>query len=384
MKLVKQIKPPKTKGDRIVRIINNFFYVYTGSQVQEVAMELSELDLPAIAVVNEKLNLLGLIKRADLETQLSKPYGRELLQRTSVDELMVSPQIFVYNQSIAVIIEEIRDDFQNETIQYYALVDKQQQFCGIFSSRTMLLYAAQTQQRDIETAKVIQERIIPHYSHFSDDQCEFICSAVMQQAVGGDYYYVKQYSPNKWFFCLCDISGKGISASIVVALLGGYMWNADFSKSMVKFIQGLNKLILQTFNLEKYFTGIFCKFDSKTGLLKYCDMGHGLMYLHRNHKFIPLQSEAVNMPVGIINDISIEKKSILLDNNDTIVLFSDGLSEQENTLGKEFDIQIISKSLEENPKNLKKAKIEIFEKFYQFKDTEVQHDDLSLLFCHKN
>ena len=89
------------------------------------------------------------------------------------------------------------------------------------------------------------------------------------------------------------------------------------------------------------------------------------------------------MPVGIMPDISVEKKSIVLNHNDTIVLFSDGLSEQENTQGKEFDIQIISKSLEENPQNLKKAKIDVFEKFYLFKDTEIQHDDLSLLFCYR-
>lgn len=331
--LIKHITPPKTKGERIVRIIDNFSYVLSGAPVQEVALELSDLNINATAVVNTKLQFIGIIKRATLENQLSKPYGRELLQRSTVNELM-------------------------ET--------------------------AKTHQRDLNTAKIIQQRIIPHSSFFSDQRCEFICTALMQQEVGGDYYFVKQYAPHKWFFCLCDISGKGIAASLVVAVLAGYMWNANFSKSIVNFFKRLNKLILKTFNIEKFFTGIFCKFNSENGVLKYCDMGHGLMYLHSENKLIQIQSEAVNMPVGIQENLEVEKKELILKHNETLVLFSDGISEQENTFGEAFDIKNISHALSNPSNNLEEAKNEIIKNFLLFKNKEVQHDDISLLFCHRN
>jgi sigma-B regulation protein RsbU (phosphoserine phosphatase) len=383
MNLVKKVIPPKTKGDRIIGIIQNFTYVQTGSQMQKVALELAENDILATAVVDNNLKVLGFIERANLENQLSKPYGRELLNRSTVNDIMSMPRTFLYNESVAIIIEHVRDDFQLEKVQYYILLDHYGHYYGIFSSRNMLLHSAETQKRDLQTAKIIQERLVPQYSQFSDDLTEFIGSAFMQQDVGGDYYYIKEYARHSWFFCLCDISGKGIAASIVVAVLGGYMWNADFSKPITKFIQGLNTLIVQTFNLEKYFTGVFCTFNAETGSLKYCDMGHGMIYRLKNKKIVPFQQEAVNMPVGIVDNISIVQKELILNHDETIILFSDGISEQENKNGIVFDIQNIAQSIIENPGNLKKAKIQTLETFYQFKDTEVQHDDISILFCHR-
>jgi sigma-B regulation protein RsbU (phosphoserine phosphatase) len=207
----------------------------------------------------------------------------------------------------------------------------------------------------------------------------------MAQGVGGDYYHVREYEPGKWFFCLCDISGKGISAAIITAVLSGFMYNADFAMPLEDLVGRLNRIILDTFKLEKYLTGFFARFSEKTGELEYCDMGHSFFYAVESDTIQQVAEIADNCPVGLIDAPEITPRTLRIAPGTVLVLLSDGIIEQENREGETWPIgelgQCVGQSIKRG-EDMVRAKIRILESFYAFKKDMPQHDDISLLLFH--
>ncbi len=376
--MLKKAKARHARGERIIKLADNFCYVYDTEPVHDVSQAMADERVSAVAVVDSGLHVTGIVEKNSLFAILGKPFGRDLLSRKQIGEVQEPVKTFLFDAHILEVEEHIREDFSLDVIQYYVLHDTDNVFCGIFSSRDMLVYNALSQKNDLQMAAEIQERIVKPYFRVSGTHTEFVCSAVMTQSVGGDYYYVKRYGKEKWFFCLCDISGKGVAASIVTAVISGFMWNADFSRSVSDIVKSLNSLVLSTFCLEKYLTGIFGTYDGRTGIVDYCDMGHGLMYLIRRGVFGQIAPQADNCPLGIIEEPEIACKTIVMEDGDTLVLFTDGISEQANTAGELYDVKRIAPFITAAG-GLKRAKIRFFEDFFNFKGTAAQHDDISLL-----
>lgn len=389
---MKNVESRPARGERIVQLAMNKAYVFCDESVHSVSEQLSVDSVPAVAVVDHELHLQGIVVAKELFSVLGKPFGRDLLSRKAISIVSERAETFLFTEQIQDVEARIAPRLSSDENQYFCLVDSTGEFCGIFSSKDMLVYSASLQKRDMTLAGSIQGRIVPRYKHFPGEFCEFVATAIMAQSVGGDYYHVVEFEPGKWFFCLCDISGKGIAAALITAVLEGFMCTADFRRPLDEIVSQLNTLILAAFALEKYLTGIFCVFDSENGHITFCDMGHGLMYvwhLGENGKsvFMPVAETAENMPVGIMEDVPITMKNMVLAESDVLVLFTDGLSEQENAAGNVFDVQVVSECLDSafrtrgtsSDSPLKRAKIGVLEEFHLFRDETVQHDDTSLL-----
>jgi sigma-B regulation protein RsbU (phosphoserine phosphatase) len=241
------------------------------------------------------------------------------------------------------------------------------------------------QKRELGTAITIQGRLVPPCFAVRDLRVSITCSSVMAQGVGGDYYYVKEYAPGEWFFCLCDISGKGISAAIITAVLAGFMYNADFGVALEDTVGRLNHIILETFKLEKYLTGYFAKFSEMTGELEYCDMGHSFFFTVDGTEIQQIADSADNVPVGLIENPNPVVRTLRIAPGQTLLLLSDGIIEQENREGETFPVAemgaIIDRCLR-GGEDLVRAKIRILEAFYSFKKEMPQHDDISMLLFH--
>jgi Serine phosphatase RsbU, regulator of sigma subunit len=240
-------------------------------------------------------------------------------------------------------------------------------------------------QREFETAITIQSRLVHPYLSEKGARLSITCSSVMAQGVGGDYYYVKEYAEGEWFFCLCDISGKGISAAIITAVLAGFMYNADFRLPLDDIVRRLNHIILDTFKLNKYLTGVFMRFSELTGELEYCDMGHSFLYVIDGSSVQQIAETADNVPVGLVDNPEPVVRTLRIPPGTVFLLLSDGIVEQENRAGEAFTIQEMGRHIhagikkEEDPI---RAKIRILESFFNFKKDMPQHDDISMLVFH--
>jgi sigma-B regulation protein RsbU (phosphoserine phosphatase) len=388
--MLKYIKPKKHESELAI-ICEIRAYVFTDESIPAVAKDLTDEKIAAAAVLNLNHEVQGIIVSRHLFTLLGKPYGRALLFRHKIGEVSEPVRSFSTEMQVGEMEEHINDDINSEHIHYYCSVDSDRKYVGIFSSKTALLYIARQQKQDADTAHTIQNRIVPPYSYFKGKKCEIVCAAKMAQSVGGDYYFVKQFGQGNWFFAFCDISGKGISAAIITAVLAGFFETADFSFPLEKIISQLNSLIVNTFSLEKYLTGIFALYNENKRICAFADMGHGMLYHYSEQKdsqkqqlmTVGTDTTAANMPVGVIDDVKIKLKSVQLEPGEVLILVTDGISEQNNKDGIVFDLNQLAVSLNENNDkgkyNLKKTKIEIYEKLFDFKGPVMQKDDMSLL-----
>ncbi len=380
-----EAKPAPITGERIGKIASSYQYVYTGTSVCDLLAELGEPYKNAIAVVDRNGAICGSIFPQDLVKLLGKPFGRDLLLRQPVDAIMREAVTFRYDAYIQEVRERISGDLEKGEDAHYILVDKAGRFCAHVGSQDILLQAFNAHRRELETAMAIQNRLVPPCRSVQGDRVSIICSAVMAQGIGGDYYHVTEYSPGKWFFCLCDISGKGISAAIITAVLAGFMHNADFSLPFEVLIGELNHIILNTFTLEKYLTGFFARFTVETGELEYCDMGHALFFALEGEKLYQISRSADNVPVGLVENPAPESRTLRLAPGALLIIMSDGIPEQENRKKAVFPLQDLGAHIHASLASgagLVSAKVRIFEEFYRFKRDMPQHDDFSLLLFH--
>lgn len=383
--ILKEADRAQAAGERIVKIASSFMYVEAGTPVHALLAEMKEPYQNAIAVVNENRKARGIIIPQDLVEMLGKPFGRDLLQRQQVEDIMRPAVTFRYDEYIQEISERIGGDIEKETNTHYILVDDADAFCGHFSAQDILLHAMNDHRRELNTAITIQGRIVQPYYAARNSRTSITCSSVMAQGVGGDYYHVREYAPGKWFFCLCDISGKGISAAIITAVLSGFMYNADFTMPIESLVGRLNRIILDTFKLEKYLTGFFARFCETTGELEYCDMGHSFFYAVDGGSIQQVAEVADNCPVGLIDAPEITPRTLRIAPGTVLVLLSDGIIEQENRDGETWPIAelgaCVGRSIDRG-EDMVRAKIRILESFYAFKKDMPQHDDISLLLFH--
>lgn len=373
---------PETTGNRILKIASSFMYVTIGTPVHDLLAEMKEPFEHAIAVVDAERKFKGCIVPQDLVEILGKPFGRDLLKRQRVEDIMRSAKTYRYDEYIQEIRNRIGGDLESGNDTHYILVDSQDRFCGHVSSRDILTHAMNESQRELETAITIQSRLVPPCFLARNERISITCSSVMAQGVGGDYYHVLEYAPGEWFFCLCDISGKGISAAIITAVLAGFMYNANFSVPLEETIERLNRIILDTFKLEKYLTGIFARFSEKTGEFEYCDMGHAYFFSVDSSTVQQIAETANNVPVGLVDNPKPIVRTLRIEAGTILLILSDGIIEQQNSEGKVFDISNIGTELRrciEAGDDLVRAKIRILESFFSFKKNIPQHDDISML-----
>ncbi len=370
--------------ERIIKIASSFSFVSAGTTVHELLAEMKDSSRHAVAVI-DKGRLAGIIVAEDLMEILGKPFGRDLLRRQRVEDVMRSAVTFRYDEYIQSIMERVQGDLEAERDAHYVLVDESLSFRGHVSARDIISYALEDKRREVELAARIQSRLVPPFLERGGQPVSFVCSSVMAQGVGGDYYTVIEYEPGRWFFCLCDISGKGVSAAIITAMLGCFMQTANLSGPLEAVLQNLNRIIHDTFHLEKYLTGLFARFCPATGELEYCDMGHSLFFVVTSSGCEQLHENADNMPLGLEPVLDPVVRTLRLAGDTTLLLLSDGVIEQKNRSGEQWPLSAIGTAIEESLRvsgDPVRAKIRILESFFSFKEDVPQHDDISMLIFH--
>jgi len=162
------------------------------------------------------------------------------------------------------------------------------------------------------------------------------CYSRMAKEVGGDFYLVKELDEKRLLLALCDVSGKGIAASLVTAVLGGIFNTYSSHTSLKVFLKSLNRYLHETFRLDYFVTGVFIEFDRDRGEATICDMGHSYLLVMRGKTLLRAGMRAPNPPLGVSPETNPVLSSCHLGNGDVILLFTDGLVDQKNTFGLEY------------------------------------------------
>ncbi len=380
-KVLKLAREFKDQGETIIKLASSRWYVAYDANLLDLADDLTEdPDIQAVGVVDGKGLCIGLINRRDLFDLLSRPFGRDVMRRELVERVAISEEPIYLDTNIFTVSERMSQFDHRGEVHYFPLKSGSGEFAGLFSSQDLLIYLSEMTQQDIALARAIQNRVVKEFSYLNRDHFELAASSTMAKGVGGDFYNIKNFAKGRWFMTLCDVSGKGVSASLVTSALWGTIKVFDNHKGVGSLITTLNDFFITTFELEKYVTGVFFDLNTEKGSINIADMGHGLAFIFRDGKLLKIKSHDSNYPIGVMEEVNPEVFHYSLEPGDLLLLISDGIIEQENKDGEEFGLKRLKDFLVANRDNdLKTVRVRLLEDFHRFRQHTPLHDDITFL-----
>jgi sigma-B regulation protein RsbU (phosphoserine phosphatase) len=380
IKVLQSIETHKSSSQTLALLVSEFLYTYETAPIQALIEDLRHHDeVRAIGVVNEKGQMSGILIRRHLSTLMLKPYAQDILKKRSVRQIMSSTRIFSLNDSIFVVAEQIKEELLMDEVQYFLVSDNDRSFGGIFSTLDILNYMSHLMQQDVALAGRLQKRIVKERELVVSNSFEYISSNQTAKGVGGDFTSIKRISGDKWLIALCDVSGKGIAASVITSVLWGMMSIYDFKNGMKEFIRNLNNYLVKTFEAEKFITGLFIELNESKYELKLCDMGHSHLFLLRKNKLHALETPEGNLPIGIMPDIEPKIHRLKYLPGDLVFLMTDGLIEQENMEKQVYNMERVETILSANPGAAVEVLHDLITRdFKKFRADQILNDDVSM------
>lgn len=381
-KIIRKLPDSKIHDQSIRKIANNLYYVAGVTLITEVVDALNRMEtIAAVAVVDEGMRIVGILINREITGLLSRPYGRDVLRKKTAAELCTETKLFNIHDNIFTVAEYIDAELKAPGIHYYLITDDDNRYQGIFSTKEMLIYLSQLTTQDIATARRLQTRIVKEKEYIDTPNLEIVSSSVPAKGVGGDFYTIHKYSDTNWLLAICDVSGKGVGASVLTSVLWGMMSIYDFSKGLKALAEELNNYIIRTFEGEKFVTAVFIDFNEITGKTVICDMGHSHIFVFRKGYLHRLKTNSTNLPVGIMPDVDIVLNSFQMRDRDILFLLTDGLIEQIGMDNTEYSIKRIERILDDNTElTLEEIHGTIQKDFSDFREKKQLHDDVTYMF----
>ncbi len=196
-------------------------------------------------------------------------------------------------------------------------------------------------ENEISIAREVQSQLFPHVlPKVPGVDIQAICKAA--RSVSGDYYDFIQLSPTHIAIALADISGKGISAALLMASLQAALRSQLLTAgsemtSTAELVARLNRHLVRNTGDDRFATFFIAVYDSESRTLRYTNAGHLPSFLIS--KDGPVQLSKGGMVLGVMEDCCYDEEMVHVKENSILVLYSDGLVEPENVYGEEFGIK---------------------------------------------
>jgi len=190
-------------------------------------------------------------------------------------------------------------------------------------------------EEELNIARAIQRDLLPNLLP-CDGWFRAAGSSIASRQVGGDYFDVRPAGPDAFACTIADVSGKGMSAALLAALLqGAFSITPEDPAQTDTLMLRANRFLNERAQGEKYATVFYCTIH-RNGQLRWANAGHPKPIVVRSRgEMVALES--TGLPLGLLDSAAYEIKVMQLEPGDKIVLFSDGLSEAENSEGEFFD-----------------------------------------------
>ena len=232
-------------------------------------------------------------------------------------------------------------------------------------------------------------KIFPPYPE--RDDIDIYGMLIPARAVGGDLYdfFIRD---EKLFFCIGDVSGKGVPSALVMAVIHSLFRMATAHEDRpARIMQTINETACQGNNSNMFVTMFIGVLDLPTGRLRYCDAGHDAPFINDNAlEVIP------NLPVGVFDDFTYAGQETQIAPDSTLFLYTDGLTEamrstsgrllpdgRKNGQHEQFGLERVKEVLRQNNNLLPKGLLEkMTVAVHSFVKDAEQSDDLTMMAIH--
>ncbi len=179
-------------------------------------------------------------------------------------------------------------------------------------------------EQEIGIARDIQQALLPKnfkdYPHLAVLGVNFPCLSV-----GGDYFDVFPLDEKRTAFLLADVSGKGLGAALLTTMLQGALSGMTLGTDPARTFNHVNRFLCDHAEVGRYATMFFGILD-EAGKLEFINAGHPSPILMRQGRAEEAFTEG-SFPVGLVPEAEFATATLQLEPNDTLFLFSDGVTE---------------------------------------------------------
>jgi len=233
--------------------------------------------------------------------------------------------------------------------------------------------------REMEIARQVQSRLLPlRAPTLSTLECAGQC--IQTRAVGGDYYDFLDLGSGRLGLVLADISGKGMSAALLMANLQANLRSqyALALQDISRLLRSVNKLFYQNTEIGNFATMFFAVYADEDHVLRYVNCGHNPPILLRATGEIERLSPTATV-LGLFEDWDCVVADRTLHEGDVLVIYTDGISEaspdEDHEFGEPRLIEVIRSHQRQSSSDVLQAIVAAVQNFSQ----GVQADDMTLI-----
>ena len=239
-------------------------------------------------------------------------------------------------------------------------------------------------KNDLTTARDIQQYILPRvFPPFPEDsdKVDLYASMAAAKDIGGDFYDFFRIDDDHIALVIADVCGKGIPAALFMAVSRTIIRSKGIQGySAAECITESNHL-LAAYSVDSMFVTVFYAiYNTKTGLVSYSNAGHNPPHLLRQDGTVselPLSKDTI---VGVFDDQKYQEKTLQLEQGDTLVMFTDGVTEAADAEFKEFGVERLDNILRQQANATCQQTVEAIKAgIKEFVGNAEQSDDITML-----
>ncbi len=349
-----------------------FFFAENGQEAldmlteqHEISLVLSDINMPKMDGLTF-LNELQQFERKDIKAIMVSAYG-------DLDNIRTAMNCGAYDFVTKPIDFKDLETTIEKTLRE---IKRIQQSRDLEQQLTSLTY-------DLDMAARIQQKILKQDFPVYQDDARFDIFAHMIAAkhVGGDFYDFFKIGDDHLAFFIGDVAGKGIPAAIYMAVCRTMLKSIGSEViDPAECIFKVNNMLIPESDITTFVTVFYGLLNIKTGELSYCNGGHNLPYLQSAKGEVTELKDVGGLLLGKFEDAPYDKHSIQLNPGDTIVTFTDGVTEAENEDGDFFDEERVIENLKKSAEKSINSKVKgLFLDVMKFAGTAPQSDDITVL-----
>ena len=240
-------------------------------------------------------------------------------------------------------------------------------------------------QNELDVANHIQQSILPTDFPLTP---EYGIYGSMEPAkdVGGDFYDIVRLDDDCVGLAIADVSDKGIPAALFMmssrTMVKGAAIGAQIPSEVLAVV---NSMLSEDNDAQMFVTVLYAVYNPATGQFTYACGGHDaplVVHPDGSSELLPLTGGIV---LGIMPGMSYEENSVYLAPGDTLISYTDGVTEAMNADGEQFGIERLRQTFADSPpQNAQDAVNKIFKAVYEFAAGTPQSDDITCLVLCRN
>lgn len=338
-----------------------------------------------------KTGIKGKVKNIDVQNDLFRFKEITVIESSPskiLDEFDVVVPVFHKNEPLAYLLiaglehEKLRLKETLSNISFIqtlvniivvAVENKRMTKLGIIQARI---------KKELEVASEMQKLFFPDDLP-SNKRMDVFAKYTPRHEVGGDYYDFIPLGDDEYIICIGDVSGKGIGAAMLMAnfqatirtLFSYQRFDLDF------LIEELNKKVMKSAKGEKFITFFIAHYNANTRKLNYINAGHNHPFVTNGKKVQMLDQGTIGL--GMLDELPfINQGSLDLKPNTTLVLYTDGVIELENSKNEFFELERLIKLVHNYyPLSMEDLNNLIFSKLDEWRASKNLVDDTAIFTC---